>query len=49
MSAQPLSQLIAPDWADALAPVADRIAAIACVAGRNGLTFWNQAGSSCNG
>ena len=23
MSAQPLSQLIAPDWADALAPVAD--------------------------
>lgn len=28
MSAQPLSQLIAPDWADALAPVADRIAAM---------------------
>ena len=28
MSAQPLSQLIAPDWAGALAPVADRIAAM---------------------
>ena len=28
MSAQPLSQLIAPDWADALAPVAGRIAAM---------------------
>ena len=28
MSAQPLPQLIAPDWADALAPVADRIAAM---------------------
>lgn len=28
MSARPLAELIAPDWADALAPVADRIAGI---------------------
>ena len=49
MNPKPLPELIAADWAQALAPVADQIAAIFCSNSLSGATYtcciWLTSGS----